>query len=340
MQKWIIPALLFVTQLVQAQTKVEWNKQRTMDSITMARVAEIAKIYPLLRQVTVSNDFVLKRNSNTDFNKESAFSSELVTNRTRVNINLPLYTWNRNVLKLGLNYMHQYQRYGNLQPAVRPGSKQEDEIAVSSNTYGFSLNYGRNDSLFNLPVIYSLGVAGVTSTFSSIQKMSYTGGVIFTLKRTPVTALSVGGVIIIDPSLSFPFTPVVSYYHRFQIPKLELLIDIPYRAMLRKQFNKKSWATAGTEISSSVSFLNLSQYGLPVSTNYSSFELKSGLTYEYELAPKIIAGIGAGVFSTMSSRMFKATDQAKDYFVRDKTRPAPYLNISISILPFARSLIR
>ncbi len=62
------PALLFVTQLVQAQIrKMEWNKQRTTDSITMARIAEIAKLYPLLRQVTVSNDFVLKRNPNTDF---------------------------------------------------------------------------------------------------------------------------------------------------------------------------------------------------------------------------------------------------------------------------------
>jgi hypothetical protein len=340
MQKWIILALLCVTQFVQAQTNMEWKKQQMMDSAIMARVAEMAKIYPLLRQVTVSNDFVLKRNSNTDFKNERAFSSNLLTNRTRVNVNLPVYVWKKNLLKLGLNYMHQFQQYKDLQPSVRPDSKLQGDRELTSNTYGFSLNYSRSDSLFNLPVIYSLGVAGVTSTFSAVQKMSYTGGVIFNLKRTPVSALSIGGIFMFDPSLSIPFTPVVSYYRRFQASKLELLIDIPYRAMLRKQFNKKSWATAGTEISGSVSFLDLSQYGLPVSTNYSSFELKSGITYEYELAPKIIAGISAGVFSTISSRMFKATDRSNKYFVQDKTRSAPYVSIGISILPFTGSLIR
>lgn len=310
-----------------------------MDSAILARVSEISKAYPLLRQVSISNDFVLKRKSNTDFNEKRLFSSKLLTNRTRANINLPLYAKNRNLFSLSLNYSHQFQQYGNVQPAELQDTKLADDKELSTNTYGFALSYVRNDSLFRLPVMYSLSIAGVTGHSGSIQKMSYMANVIFNLKRTAVSSLSVGGIFIIDPSLSIPFIPVVSYYRRFQPGQLELLIDLPQRAMLRKQFSKKSWAMLGTEVVNSVSFLNLSQYNLPSATNYSSFELKSGLNFEYEIAPKVVAGIGAGIFSTVSSRMFKTTERSNDYFLQDKIKSAPYVSISVSILPFVRSLI-
>lgn len=340
MQKWIVLALPLASLSVKAQTKEAQYKQKIIDSIILARVSEIAKAYPMLRQISVSNDLVLKRRSSTDFNKEKVFSSKLLTNRTRANINLPVFAKNRNVFNVSLNYSYQFQQYGNVEPVNTQGTAAEGDKELSTNTYGFGLSYVRNDSLFHLPVVYSLTVAGVTATSGAIQKMSYMANVMFNLKRTPVTSLSLGAIIIIDPSLTMPFIPVLSYYRRLQSSQLELLIDMPQRAILRKQFNKKSWITLGTEVANSVSFLDLGRYSLPTTTNYSTFELKNGLNFEYEIAPKVVAGIGGGIFTTVSSRMFKATGRSNEYFIRDRTKPAPYLNISISFLPFMRSLIR
>lgn len=340
MHKWITLTLFPIAQLVQAQTKEDLYKKKMMDSVIMARVTEISKAYPMLRQMSVSHDLVLQRSSNTDYNKQKIFDSKLLTNRTRANINLPIYATRNDVFKLSLNYQHQSQQYNDVRPVAGLVTSLTGDKELSTDTYGFSLGYSRTDSLFHIPVLYSVNVTGVTGNFSSVQRMSYMGTLLFNLKRTPNIALSLGGSIIIDPSLTVPFIPIVSYYRRFPQNNLELLIDMPQRALLRRQFNKRSWATLGTEIASSVSFVDLSQYRLPASTNYSTFELKSGLTWEYEIAPKIVAGIGAGVFTTVSSRMFKATEKSNEYFVRDKTKAAPYFNISVSVLPFIRPLIK
>lgn len=331
---------LILSTATQAQTREEEIRKKMVDSIKWAMLGEYAKVYPTLRQMTVSNLLVMKRSFDTELNGSKVLSGKVFTNRVHGNLNLPLYSHKRSVVNAAFSYSNQYLDFTERRSVLIPGGKSMEDASLSPNTYGLTLSYTRSDSLFNRPVSYSLGINGVTGKSDAIQKLSYMGSFVFVLKRTQVTSLSVGGLILIDPSLSVPFIPLVSYAHTFRSSGLQLLVDLPQRAILRKQFGKKSWATAGTEIASSVSFLNLAQYNLPDETNYSTFDLKNGISFEYLVTPKMVAGIGAGAFTTVSSRMFKAREKSNDYFLNDRNRVAPYLNVSLSFLPFLKPLVR
>lgn len=329
-----------ISLAAQAQTREEAIRKKMTDSIKWVMLGEYAKIYPTLRQMNVSNILVMKRRFDTELNGNKVLSGKVLTNRVQGNFNLPLYSRNGSVVNAAFTYSNNYLDFTERRTALAPGGKAMADASLSPNTYGLTLSYSKSDTLFNRPVVYSLGVNGVTGKSDAIQKLSFMGTMMFSLKRTPVTSLSVGGIILIDPSLSVPFIPVVSYAHTFKSSGLQLLVDLPQRALLRKQFGKKSWATVGTEIASSVSFLDLAQYSLPEETNYSTFDLKNGFNFEHMITPRIVAGIGAGVFTTVSSRMFKARDRSNDYFLNDRNKMAPYLNVSVSFLPFLKPLIR
>lgn len=335
----IVFPLLLLSAGIQAQTPQAAMRQKMIDSIKMAMIGEYAKTYPILRQVIVYNDFIGTTRSYTDYQKNRVLSGKLLTNRTQALVNLPLAAWKKNVINLNMNYSHQYIRYTDRELLDRPVPEAAPNQDLHTNTYGASLSWAHTDSLLGLPISTSLTANALTGKSNAIQKFSAMGNLVFTLKRTATTAIAVGGVVLIDPSLNVPFIPVFSYWHRFP-GKLELIIDLPQRAVLRRAFNHKCWATLGTEIASSVAFLNLSPWQLPQETNFSTFELKNGITFEHMLSRKMIAGISAGVFTTVSSRFFSTDQKSNDYFISNKNNATPYLNVSLSFLPFTKALIR
>lgn len=331
--------LVCISQFAQGQTTTA-DRKRMIDSIRMSMIREYAKTYNLLRQVSISNDVVGNTTSRLDLYKKQILTSKVFTNRTQANINLPLLSWQRNVISVNLNYAHQYLNYTSRYTGTGASATAVPDQQLNTNTYGFSASYVRSDSLFHLPVTLSGTVTGLTGETGSIQKMSYMANLVFNFKRTATTSISAGGLLLIDPSLNVPFIPVFSYWHRFSGSRLEFIADLPQRVLLRKQFNARNWATVGSEIASSVAFLNLSTYQLPRETNFSTFELKNGFTFEHLFTRHLVAGISTGLFTTVSSRLFSTSDKSNDYFISNKNHIAPYVNVSLSLLPFLQPLFR
>jgi len=313
------------------------DKQKMIDSLRSAGLDEYAIRYPMLRQGMFATDFIGKGRVKSELNGQPLKEGEAAMHRIRSNFKLPLSQWGKNAITATVTY--QQQRYeANSVTEYDPQNTAAEHFTLDKATVGLSATYTRADSLFNRPVFFSGTVTGVTDELSSIKRLNYTFGVTLPIKRTPVTALTLGFVVIVDPSSVAPFIPVFSYWHKFKSADLELFADVPSRVIVRKQLSKKSWATLGSELGGNLMFFDLNQPSLPQDVAYSTLEIRSGGTFEYQVSKKIILGVNGGLYTTSSSRMFDRRDKPTDYFLKTQTGTVPYISLSVSILPFLKRL--
>ncbi len=319
-----------------SQTTVTSAKQKETDSTKMAYLEKIAIAYPLFRQAAISTEVIGNANTTADLFGTPLFKGKVSLTREKANFNIPLIEWGNNNLAGSVSYMNQHynitqvQDY-NAQVPVR-------DMNFNTQTIGFSLSYTRRDSLFNQPVIYNGTIAGFTNQLSSIQKVSYFGALIFPIKHADNSSFKIGVVVIIDPSSFFPVLPYFNYWHKFEGGNTELFIDLPSRVALRRQLTTNSWLTFSTEQTSTFSFFNINEPPLPQNAQNTLIELKTGPSYEYRVSKKVILGVYGGVFSTIDSRLSKHNVDWSNYYIRNHTGAAPYLNFTVSFLPFVKPL--
>lgn len=318
------------------QTTAPDTKQKKIDSLKAAFLDNYAMRYPILRQGAISTDVIGSANTNSLLYGNPLFKGKISIVREKANFNIPITRWGKNSVVASFNYINQHFDISHVQ-SFNPQFPVQDS-KFSKAAVGFSVTYSRADSLFNKPVIYSGTVSGFTDQLSAIERVNYIGSIVFPLSRTATTSYSLGLVVIIDPSTPSPVLPVFSYWHKFQTSDLELYVDLPTRVSLRKQLSPKSWASFGTELGGTFSFLSLNNQSIvPQDDTYSTLELKTGPTFEYMVSKKIIFGVTGGMFSTLTSRVFKRNTSANDYFIRNNNSSAPFVNFTISFLPFFRT---
>jgi hypothetical protein len=209
---------------------------------------------------------------------------------------------------------------------------------VTKSAVGFTASYNRSDSLFDRPIRYSGSLSGLTDEFSSIKRVNYMGSVNMALSSTASSSWSVGFALILDPSSVAPFIPFVSYWHKYKDPDLDLYVDFPYRIAIRKQLSKKSWVFFGTELGGSLYFFDLNQPSLPQNAIYSLIDVRTGTTFEYLLTRKLVLGVSGGIYTSAQARIFDHDAKTSDYFFKTSNGSAPYISLSISFLPFLKSL--
>lgn len=122
-----------------------------------------------------------------------------------------------------------------------------------------------------------------------------------TLIKTKNSTLTVGIMAFYDPSIPVPAIPFISYYHKFKTPGLEFFLD-PSRIALRKELNSRNSLAIVNNIGGNLSFFKLDVPNLPAKHTFSIFEIKSGLTYAYLIAPKIVFNLSAGANATATSK--------------------------------------
>jgi hypothetical protein len=332
----IISFLIFYVSTGFGQTTSPDPRQKKIDSVKEAYLDGYAIRYPILRQGSISTDVIGSANTNSLLYGNPLFTGKVSIVREKANFNIPLTRWGKNSLVASINYINQHFDIDHVQsfnPRFPVQDSKFDKAAV-----GFSVSYSRADSLFNKAVIYSGTVSGFTDQLSAIQRVNYIGSIVFPLSHTATTSYTLGLVVIIDPSTPSPVLPVFSYWHKFQASDLELYVDLPTRISLRKQLSPKSWASFGTELGGTFSFLSLNNQSIvPQDDTYSTLELKTGPTFEYMVSKKIIFGVTGGMFSTLTSRVFKRNTSANDYFIRNNNSSTPFVNFTISFLPFFRT---
>jgi hypothetical protein len=288
--------------------------------------------YPGLRQFNVVTSSYGYGDFDAKLDDQPFVGGKTRTLRTTSFFNTPAVQWSGNSLSATILYTYTSVKLKDNvndlpEPQVRP-------LTSGKSTIDLALNYSRSDSLFHHPVIYSLIVNLISDDLSSIRRFNFNGSLSLPLIRKRNTSLSVGALIVIDPSSPVPVEPIINYYHKFVSSGLELIVDIPTGINLKKQVVRNFWVLAGSNQNSYSIFYNSHEGVLNGKASYNTIEVRSGLAIEYLFARKLILGLGGGINNTVSSRVFRDGEDYSNASVTSKNGSVPYVNFSLSVLPF------
>ncbi|MCC8408322.1 DUF6268 family outer membrane beta-barrel protein [Mucilaginibacter sp. UR6-1] len=329
-----ILVLLFAVKDIYAQNTADAYKKRMTDSIKNFYLTEAAIRNPTLRQLTVTTDFIGGSDITSYLHGNKLLDGKLNQRRTTALFNLPLKSWGKNTITASFSMFHQRFQLNDV-TTYQDNLPDFEGRVVNKFTVGFTGSFLRIDSLFGHPVVYTASVSGLTSRASSVQKMSYLGGMIFTIKQTRNMRSSVGLLLNIDPSINVPVVPLFTYWRKFN-NDIELNINMPQQVSVRKTLSPNLWASFGTTLSGSIAFFRHNNPELPRDGNYSTIDLKTGPGVEYRVSKKIILGFSTGLLTNLQAREFELNQNAGDYFLRNKINPSMYFNFTVSVLPFFR----
>lgn len=336
--------LVFVCNMANAQnTKALSEKQladkelagKKIDSVKMSYLKQAALRFPLLRQGGISKEIVGREKVTSELYGNKLAESEVRISRIRANFNIPIMTSGKNTVGASVGLLQQRLDFENTRSF-------NDQYPVSDNrvdktTINLSAFAARSGTLFSKPVSLSANISVLTDQMASTFRINLIAAATMTLKRTATTSYSVGLLVLINPSAPTPLLPYFNYWHKFD-NDLEFFLDLPTRLAIRKQVTKKASLALGTEISGTTAFLNLKEPGLPQKNLYATLELKTGPTFEYLVSKNIVLGVSGGLFNTVTSRVYERSAKSDDYFIKNKMGSTPYINFSISVLPFLKGI--
>jgi hypothetical protein len=328
--------LLGVSSYAKAQQDIEAIKKRMIDSITDVRIDEAALMYPRIRQFSITHQQNMMGNIKSRLHGNEFFKGQFSSARTTINMNVPIINRGKNTFITSLGVVHQF--FG-----ISEVTNYDARYRVAAmNNYmpmiNLGLTYSRRDSLFGHPVTYTASISGLFNPSFSRRQFSFTGLVSVPLIRNENTNLIGGVVVLIDPASPAPAFLFLSYFHKFKSLGLELMVDLPYRAALRKPISKSMSLSVFGELAGSNSFFEFegAYSGLPQRLTYSSLEIKSGLLFEYRATRKAVLSMSAGVNATVTSKIFEQGEKPGNYFIKNNNNAVPYVQAGLSLLPFWR----
>ncbi|MDN5284869.1 MAG: hypothetical protein JWR38_1143 [Mucilaginibacter sp.] len=319
-----------------AQTASEIAAKQKTDSLKLAGLSEYATRYPALRQGAFATDIMGNGNVKAELNGKDLYEGKLKVTRIRSNFNIPVVQWGRNVITGTISYQQTHFETDQIKSYSPEFSSMDRSLTKS--TVGFTASFSRIDSIFHHAIRYSAGISGLTDEASSIKRVNYIGNVTVPVMRSQYSSLSLGVVVLLDPSSISPVIPIVSYWHKFKTPDLYLYVDLPQRIVVRKQLSKKSWAFVGSELGGNFFFFDFNQPSLPHNSIYSTVDIRTGGTFEYLLTKKLVIGVSGGLYTTAQSRMYADDAKSSAYFFKSQNGSVPYISFSISFLPFLKSI--
>jgi hypothetical protein len=314
-----------------AQNMISMTSVHPVADTAGASKQELAIRYPGLRQFNIVTNSYGYGDFDAKLHDQPLTSGKTRTVRTSAFFNTPAIQWSRNSLSATIFYTYtsiELKDNINYQPvALNP-------LTSDKSTIDLALNYSRSDSVFHHPIIYSLIVNVISDNLSSVRRFNLNGSVSLPLIRKKNTSLSVGALLIIDPSSPVPLEPIINYYHKFAASGIELIVDIPTGINVKKQVIRNGWVLLGSNQNSYATFYNSHEGLLNGKASYNTIELKSGLAFEYLFVKKLVVGLGGGINSTVSSRVFRNGEDYGSAAITSKNKPASYLNVSLALLPF------
>ena len=118
-----------------------------------------------------------------------------------------------------------------------------------------------------------------------------------------MTAMTGGVLVLLDPSSIIPMTPTFSYNHKFENSKWDFDFILPQRILFRRQLSENGRLGMGTELNSENFYINLDNPEMRGVYELNQLELKSGITYEYHFAPRLIGMFKAGINNVVNVRL-------------------------------------
>lgn len=254
-------------------------------------------------------------------------------NRLKVAFNLPFYVSDskRFVLTSSLRYKYESYNFGEIynKPADLFYNRNQQDFhylaAAISATY--------MSTLFKKPIIYN-ATATVDGNQKNVQRIKGFVTANLVLKRTQNTTITVGALVMLDPSSIIPMTPLFTYNHKFENSKWDVDFILPQRLLFRRQLLENGRISLGTELNAENFYLDLNTSRLNGIYELNQLELKSGITYEYQISSKVNAFFKGGINNVISSRVTERGEKTTKYVYDQKQDAQGYFRFGISFNPF------
>jgi hypothetical protein len=329
--KLMVIGMLFCSAGTYAQNMFSMSSLHPADTLRTDS-HEQALRYPSLRQTSVTADVFGSGHFDSKLNGKDFANGKSRNARISSFFSVPISRWDGNVI--GATIYHNEQFFN-----VREVNNQlaDPQIHTGDNnksTLGLSLNFSRTDVLFHTPVIYSAVFTGISDNLSTVRRFNFNGSISFPLKQTADEYLSVGALVLIDPSAPSPVLPVVNYFRKLNGKGLDVNIGFPQGASLKQAISRKAWVYLGTTANTYASFYQSGSPALPKRFSYNTVELKTGPGIEYLFGKYVVLGISGGVNSIVSARSIAKGRNYSDAFSRTTGKSTPYGEFRISLLPF------
>lgn len=325
----LVGMCMFITFASTAQ-----ENKNSRDSL-LRIVTKINRAYPSIRPYSFQLDRVGNRAYKTSFKKQEIEEGDVAESfRTRSYMTSPSYK-KGNVVIYG-TFTHVYQRLSlrNTESLVSDHPQFRAQRNVETHDLTLSLNGVYKDSLFNRPLIITSAFMLNSRNFKSVEKFTGRIGMILVLKATQNTVITAGAVANIDPSANLPFTPLFTYWHRFE-NQWQVDFVLPSRAYIRHPL-KSGWISAGTELSLVHGFDTPDQLILPGTYERSLMLLQSGINIEYPVSKNLLFGVRGGYESSIGARTVKLYERQKNHVSSSRIKTGEFISFSISFVPGQR----
>ncbi|MCC9063359.1 hypothetical protein [Flavobacterium piscisymbiosum] len=254
-------------------------------------------------------------------------------NRLKVAINVPFFATpsKRFVLTGSLRYKYETYEFGDIYnyASASTYTKEKEEFHY----FAGALSATYMAKIFNKPVIYN-ATATVDGNQDNVQRVKGFVTANIVIKRTANTTITVGALAMIDPSAIIPITPLFTLNHKFKDSKWDLDFILPQRLLFRRELLENGRISFGTELNSESFYLNLNASNLKGIYELNQLELKSGITYEYRIAPQIIGFLKGGVNNILSTRVTERGERTSNYIYEHEEDAQGYFRLGISYNPF------
>lgn len=257
-------------------------------------------------------------------------------NRFKAAFNMPFYASKskRFVLTTSLRYKFESYEFGNIYNYNRAETYTKERQEFHYWAGALSATY--MSSLFKKPVIYN-ATAIVDGNKDDFQRIKGFVSAAIVLKRAQNTTITVGALVLLDPSSIVPVTPLFTLNHKFKNSKWDMDFILPQRLLFRRELLENGRISLGTELNTESFYLNLNTSNLKGIYELNQLELKSGITYEYCFTPKIIGFVKGGINNVLSTRITEKGERTNRYVYDQKEDPQGYFKIGISYNLFQRN---
>ncbi len=309
------------------------------DSIKAIMAEQAALMYPRLRQLTITHEENGVGRMTSELNGEKFSKSDFRSSGTTINFNMPVFQRGTHAVVANIGGMHRRFETSNVRNYDAQNTLFDDDLSVPMLSAG--LGYVHTANLFDKNITFSAMANGIFTPSFDQSQFVFTGIAIVPFIQRPTTRLSVGAIVLINPASPVPFFFMASYFHKFKSCDLDLMVDLPYRASLRKSLGSNASLTFFNELGGTNAFFDFKHPGnsqLSRELTFSTLEIKSGLMAEYRINRKAVVSLSAGANFMANSKIRESNSKPKDYFFRNEHKPVPFVQVGFSLLPFWKGL--
>lgn len=264
-----------------------------------------------------------------------------VEKRRKKNLNTLRFSTMVPVLKLkhvSLYANLQYSRYTFQTYGDEAGAHSAIFLEDAYNYFAGGLNVSYMMSLFKRPLVISASCT-VDGWNGGWGMVGGTLSAVMVVKNTERTSVSLG-VMGMTLFSSMPVMPIVTYWHRFNNPRLSVDITMPSQFYLRYQM-KNQRLSVGAFMSGESFYLKTNLDGVPQVCYYSDAVLKPEVCYEYIIGKHLYLTAHAGLSMVMRGGLYRKNrkgikvkdDDGKsevEPLVKQKRSPIPFFNVGLS----------